>query len=319
MPKIDFSTEYAPKKTNYQFPRTRLENGEKARINAGLGDVEMEYVHNLEKPLLENGEPVYHELERRDGTKYTAVKREWVSNPISLGDFGILSDKGVDPQNCIISKFAMKHPEWVKPPHPRYAINVIRYRTKPGSFNVMDPFSVEALVWAFGPKKFDTLIELKQEWDKLGGFKKHDLLLGPCTNKGFQQFDINVSSEAAWDDNEDFRKLTLDTYELNKVEDLSLAIGRRKDEAFIQMDLDQIAEAWGQVQAFEARNSGTTYDLGSASTALDNDLSSLLDDEPKEEKKAPAKKAAKPVEETAVAEETDNDFDDLLAGLEDDE
>lgn len=314
MPVIEFGAMQAPKRNFQKINKFKLDANEKARVLIGLGKLEAQYVHNLERPLIENGEPVFHQVKRRDDTFVTEVKTEWVSTLLSQGDQSILADKGSDPKNCIIGAFAAKHPSWVKPePMLKYAANIIRYQTKPGTYDVKTPFSVEAMVWAFSGKKYETLYEIAQEWGP-DVFRMKDLRFGPCTNKVFQQFEISTAKDAAYLKNSDDEKTVMDTYNENKLEDLSEAIGRRKEDHYIQMDLDSIAEAWAVVDAYNARKAGLTVDLGETSADSSNELGGLLDseigdtsDDAVEAEELPT--ASEPTEKENTS------FEDILKGL----
>lgn len=338
MPRVEFKSENKVATTNYDYPKLKLKSGERARILVGLEDPIVEYVHTLRKPQIVNGQPQMFKAERKDGSTYDDYKMDFISRPICLGDATILADKGSDPKNCPMCKLAQEHPDYTMPPQRRYAMHVIRYRTKGGSADLVTPFSVETVVWSFTDKTFNKIVDFREEW---GDLRKHDLLLGPCTNETFQQFDITVAAKAAWLEDPERKALTAQTFKENQIPDLTIAAGSVKQKQWVDQDIEAILEAWGTV-------------LGSSPSAdddadLDADLSSLmdkdtfdepaaksapeaeepeedllasidLDDEPEEKapaKKAPAKKAAAKAEPEVEAEESDDpdNFDDLLADL----
>lgn len=326
MPRIPFDQSNKVQSTNFDFPKLKLKNGQRARILL-LEDPIMEYRHSLDKPKVENGTPKMGTFKRKDGTEYQDYEKQFISTPLCTGDFDVLRERGSDPANCLMCKMAHEHPDWVKAPQARYAMHVINYKIKPGeSFETNTPFAVETLVWAFSQTMFNRIVDFKTEWTDL---RQHDLLLGPCTNEGFQKFEITVGAKAAWLESEDRKRLTLETFEGQKIPDLSIACGSKKEERWIRIDLDAIAEAWAVVNG-SGLTPGPTGRVEDSSTSLTDDLATLLDTpaaeapaaapastedldallgEAKEEKPAPAAEAKK--EDPAPAES----FDDLLAGL----
>lgn len=291
-PRVEFKAENKVATTNYDYPKLKLKSGERARIVVGLESPIVEYVHTLRKPQIVNGVPVTFEAERKDGSKYIDHKMDFISRPICLGDQTILDDKGSDPKNCPMCKLAQDYPDYGQAPKRRYAMHIVRYRTKGGTTEVATPFSVEVLVWSFTDTVFNKIVDFKEEW---GDLRKHDLLLGPCTNEMFQQFDITVAAKAAWLEDEQRQKLTAETFKENQIPDLTIAAGSVKQKQWIEQDVQTILEAWGDVRGAEEQFPETATDLGA-------DLSNLLD-------KAPAASpAAAPAADTA-------DSPDAFAGL----
>lgn len=259
MPKVAFSEEYKTTQSNkFDFPKLKLKNGEQARLLLIDKEPVLEFVHTLRKPQVINGIPVTFQAERRDKTTYTDYKKDFVSQAICFGDFGTLQDKGTDPKNCPMCQAAHENPDWFDAPKARYAAHVIRYKTKAGTFNVTQPFSVDLLVWAFSGTVFNKIYDLQSEW---GDLWKHDLTLGPCTSENFQKFDINIAQKAEWLADKQRQELVKDTFKNNKLEDLSLATGSRKERRWIDADIATVKEAWGQVNGSEKDNSSVADDL----------------------------------------------------------
>lgn len=300
MPRVAFAAENKVATTNYDYPKLKLKSGERARIIVGLEDPIVEYVHTLRKPQIVNGQPQMFKAERKDGSTYDDYKMDFISRPICLGDATILSEKGSDPKNCPMCKLAQEHPDYTQAPQRRYAMHIIRYRTKGGTTDVATPFSVETLVWSFTDKTFNKIVDFKEEW---GDLRKHDLLLGPCTNETFQQFDITVAAKAAWLEDKERQALTAQTFKENQIPDLTIAAGSVKQKQWVEQDIATILEAWGAVHGAEVETGDTT--------GLDEDLSDLLGggSSAPEEDVWPGDKAK--AEETAK----DDDAEDLLAGL----
>lgn len=300
MPRVAFAAENKVATTNYDYPKLKLKNGERARIIVGLEDPIVEYVHTLRKPQIINGQPQMFKAERKDGSTYDDYKMDFISRPICLGDATILSDKGSDPKNCPMCKLAQEHPDYTSAPQRRYAMHVIRYRTKGGTTDIQTPFSVEVLVWSYTDKTFNKIVDFKEEW---GDLRKHDLLLGPCTNETFQQFDITVAAKAAWLEDAERKQLTITTFKENQIPDLTIAAGSVKQKQWVEADIQTILEAWGAVNGAEVE----TGDV----TGLDEDLSGLLGGETEKwaDGKTEAEVAAEKVAPAADADE------DILAGL----
>jgi hypothetical protein len=354
MGRITFSTENKKATTNYDYPKLKLKSGESARILLLETAPVVEYVHTLNKPVIVNGLPVVIQAERKDGTKYDDFKMDFISRPICLGDESILDEKGSDPKNCPICQLAKDNPDAAKAPQRRFAMHVIRYKTKPGGATLVTPYSVETLVWAFTERMFGKIADFKEEW---GDLRKHDLILGPCTNEMFQQFDISVGAKAAWMEDKERQQLTARTFKENQIEDLSIACGTRKEKKWIDEDIKSIKEAWQQANGAPAPESGTVTVGGDLDAGLDDllgggdktekaegDVDSLFGedgwakeapdakpedaddllaglDEPVVEEKPAAKKAAAKKEpelaEEAPAEADDLDDLDSLLGLDD--
>lgn len=312
MPKIAFKPENRVAKTNYDYPKLKLKKDERAKIVL-LEEPTVEYVHTLRKPRIVDGAPVMFTDKRKDGTEFENYVMDFVSRPISLGDFTTLEKDGLDVKNCPISRFAKDHPDWVQKPQRRYAMHVIRYRTKAGSFTIQKPFAPETLVWSFTDKVFNQIIDFQEQWADAGGLQAHDLNLGPCTIEKFQQFDINVDPKAAYLDNGDAAKeLTLETFKEGQIPDLAIACGSRKEERWIEQDLADIEEAWKAVEAYEARKSGASIALEDVSTALDEpaspeeEITTLLDSGDTD---------ADTTESDASEDGEEEDFDSLIASM----
>jgi len=320
MPVIDFDQSNKVATTNFDYPKLKLKNGERARIVL-LESPSVEYVHTLQKPQIINGVPQMVTEKRKDGTEYQDYKKDFMARPLCLGDFATLQKDGADPTNCPICALAKEHPDWVKNPQRRYAMHVIKYKTKTDG-TLQTPYSVEVVVWSFTDRIFNQIIDFKEEW---GDLRSHDLLLGPCENETFQKFEINVGAKAAWLEDDSRKALTAETFKENKIPDISIAIGAKKEVRWVNEDLAAITQAWTLIAG------ATTVDtevLGGSS--LSQDLSSLLDDGPATPvAAAPAAEvaapAAAPVEAAPAAAEAPaapsepaapaTDFDDLLAGL----
>lgn len=297
MGRVSFSAENRGKVTNFDFPKLKLEQNEKARIIIGLEDPVMEFVHTLRKPVIAEGRPVTEQVRNeRTGVTTTEYKKDFVGNPICLGDASILASDGLDPKHCPACRLAKEHPDYTDPPKRRFAMHVVRYRTKAGTFNVATPFSVELLVWGFTDMVFNKILDAKEEH---GDIRKKDFLLGPCTNKGFQKFDINVGAEAAWLKNDEWKQLVAQTFKENQIPDLSIACGRSVQPSWMQQDIDGVLEAWNIAKGAQDSEAGSTSSLG-------DDLNGLLGADGAQTKWA---------ESSAPEADDDADDEDPLSGL----
>ena len=108
---------------------------------------------------------------------------------------------------------------------------------KPGQFTCQEPFQAELVVWAFGDKILNTLIDLADEW---GDLKQKDLLLGPCTQKQFQTWDINIASKAEWLADKARMQTVKEIYQNNQLADLMVAIGRVITRDQVTDDLEKV-------------------------------------------------------------------------------
>lgn len=273
MGRVTFSDSNKKATNNFDYPKLKLNQGEKARIVVGLEDPVMEYVHTLRKPQIVGGVPQMETAKRKSGEEYQAYKKDFVGNPICLGREEVLDEKGSDPQACPMCKLAADNSDYTDPPKRRYAMHVMRYRTKGNSSDVQTPFSVELLVWSFTQTVFNKLVDIRNDIEG-GDLRKHDLVLGPCTNATFQQFDITPSlKKAEWMVDKERATLFQETWKENQIPDLTIAVGSKKRDEWIKEDIQTIREAWAEVKRAEA---------GESTTSLDTDLGSLLDDDPKD-------------------------------------
>lgn len=224
-----------------EYPKLSLDKGERARIVV-LEDPTMEWVHALRKPTLVDGAPVYDTRTGKGGATSQELRTDFVGQHICLGDAEVLQDKGVDVVNCPTCK-ASQESDAIEGPKRRFAMHVLRYRTQPGSFTVQDPFQVEILAWVFADNRFNTLVDLQEEW---GDLRKHDLMLGPCEVKQYQKYDIQVAAKAEWLANDERKKIVKSAYANNTIKGdagLQPLIGRKQDILAIQSDIQTVFAA----------------------------------------------------------------------------
>lgn len=235
MPRTTFAPENK-REDSSTFPKLSLEKDERARIVCIEQEPIFEWVHNLKAPQIVNNKPVYRPVEQRDGSVRQEMQFDFIGRPICLGEYGVIQDKGLDVDGCPVCAEAAKG-NFVRPPERRFAFHVVRYATKPGGFEVQTPFQAQVLVWAFTEKMFSKLSDFTTEF---GDMRLRDLMLGPCTNKMFQNFEVMPSNSAAWLANETNKKFVAELYKENQAKDLSVFCGRRADKSFILQDLETV-------------------------------------------------------------------------------
>lgn len=217
------------------YPKLSLEKGERARVIALESEPLFEYVHTLRQPVMENGKVVMEEVTQYN-KKVVRPKYEFVGRHICIGDYEAIKATGVDVKGCPVCRTS-KETDAVQPPERRFAMHIARYQTKPGSFEVSEPFAVQIQAWAFGDKIWNTIVDLATEW---GDLKKHDLMLGPCESKQYQRFDISAASKAEWLASDERKQVVAISYKENQSKDLSVFCGRKIGRELIEEDLDKV-------------------------------------------------------------------------------
>lgn len=242
-------TEENVKTSGLDFPKLKLQAvGEYARILC-LEEPVGAYVHNLRKVKIVNGRPQTTLVERKDGTKVEDFVKDFVGQPLCLGDMGTLAERGSDPAHCPACAEAARG-DMVEAPRRRFAMHVIRYQTKPNSAEILLPFQVQCVVWAFTDNVFTKLVTIRKEVqpDELS---QHDLTLGPLQPPvNFQKFDIGVSMKAEWLASEKQRDLVLATYQQQQCPDLEAMIGRRVQARYMEEDIQVVRDSWQVANGF---------------------------------------------------------------------
>jgi hypothetical protein len=318
MPKTTFAQENKITNSN-EFPRLKLEHGERALIVCIEPEPEMEFVHTLRAP--EIGPDGKALMETKQGKKgdYEAQKLEFVGQHLCFGNFDVMSDRGADPDNCPTCR-AARDEQGIDTAQPRYAMHILRYTLKPGGWQVATPFAVTCEAWVFAPGRFNTLVDLATEWDDL---RQHDLKLGPCENKMYQKYDINVSAKAEWLKDDERKAHAAEVYQQNRTEDLAALIGRKISKGQAEEDIARVLERVAQ-----ANGRSLSPDLpsaaASASSNIDSEVADLLGGKP--EAGIDPWATSTPAPESASAENfaadkpatksgEDLDLADVLAGL----
>jgi hypothetical protein len=270
MPKMTFTDDNRAK-SQFDFTKLSLEKGERARITCIEGEPEFQFVHTLRAPQIVNGKAVMETKQVKtksgDTEAREEMKTDFIGQHICIGDINILAEQGSDVKNCPVCK-ASKESDAVEAVKRRFAMHVIRYKTQPGSFVIQDPFQVELVVWAFTDNRFNQLIDLTKEW---GNLQLRDLNLGPCDNKMYQNYDIQIAAKAEWLESDARKDHVKAVYQSNKLDSLDVALGRRLTREQVEEDLDRVLTRYEIAMGRKA--DGTIIDV-----APTVDVGSLLAD-----------------------------------------
>jgi hypothetical protein len=300
MPKIEFEDGYK-KKGNYDFDKLTLEQGERARVCV-LENPTVEYVHVLNRVILDRGQPVMTtQVFGKNGEKSREVpETDYVGRFLCLGNFEVLEAKSVDPDNCPACKASLESAA-VDRPKRRFAAHVLKYQVKKNSFTIQDPFQVSLQVWDFTDTRYDALVDIKTEH---GALPNLDLNLGPCENKNFQKYTFSPGNGCEWSKSADRKKIVQDVLKTQKVDDLSLVLGRKSTFGELNSQVQDVVHTWNI--AF-----GTPGSMPDEKPAADEAPLDLSFDEPtagdSSDEDGPTQK---PSGEKKIME-----LDDLLAGM----
>jgi hypothetical protein len=283
--------------SNTDFPQFKLVKGERARV-ALIENPVFGWTHTIRAPKVVDGQVQYQMIQRKDGTQFEAPVKEWLGTHRCKGDDGIITGdgRGLDAKNCPMCAVAKANPSKMDAPKRRFAVHVVKYNTKPGTYDLTDaPFSVNIFVWKFTEFLFDKLIGINSI---VGSLQNRDLLLGPCTDAQMQKYDINYDMQAFWSGTDQYKELTLSTLKSNRAEDLMAYVARDSELRWIEKDLDTLADAY---RALEGRTDEPRL-AAAELPSLGNDLNALMED---------TKPAAKPQAAAPKTEEKVG-FDSLL-------
>jgi hypothetical protein len=280
MPRVDMTPENKGVSV-YEYPKFTLDKGERARILAIEQSPLAEYVHTLRAPKVVNGR-VAMETVDNFGNPKEVPQYNFLSRPVCLGDLGVLKDKGVDPEDCPACAVAVES-DAIEAPTRRFAMHIVWYSTKAGSFEVQDPFTVKLVAWVFPYRVFNSLVDFSAEW---GDLRQHDLLAGPCENKQFQKFDVVVASKAEWLASADRTQFVKALYEDNQAKDLSALIGRKVSREMLEEDVRRVQQAHHLAFGRSGEDMGEEGQLLGAA-ALDELLTGTVSEEIDPETEAP--------------------------------
>lgn len=286
MPKATFTLD-SVKKSGTDFARVKLGQNEIWRVVVIEKEPTYAWTHRLQKPRFSpvTGEMLMKTVERRNGEKISLPDLDFVGAPTCLGTLEVLDDKGVDPAHCPACAAALKTPEQFTQPERRFAVHVLKYATKPGTSQVALPFSVETRVWVMSENRFAKVTQVITEWG--GDPTAVDLVLGPCNNAGFQNYEIAAGNVCEMRADKDRMQRAVETFRENNAGDLEPYCGRVTDRRFIEQDVDDVRAAWRKASG------------GAAPTPVDT--SGTLDSSMLDTIAAPAAQPAAPVAEPLSA------------------
>lgn len=252
MPRTTFHTDNVRQPAT-GFPKLRLEHSEVARVVCIEDGPVFEWVHSLNKPKISpvTGKAVMETRKKKNGEEYQDYAMDFVGSPVCLGDPDILEEKGVDVAHCPLCALSAKD-EAFRAPQRRFAIHVLKYKTKQGRPEIAEPFSVETLVWVMSDNRFSELAQIFSEWAPEGEApdpRKIDLILGPCINAGFQNYKINPGQRCEMLANKDRLTRALETYKQNHASDLSAFCGRVTERRWIDQMIEEIQERYAEIRA----------------------------------------------------------------------
>jgi len=253
MSRIQFTDEVSPVQRGGwdSADKLHLKTGEKARVSLPEGPFRS-YVHSLQEPVILNGRGVRVEKEGKNNSTFEVWDEKFVKSYQCLGDEETLFQSGVDVRNCPHCEASTSYDRF-RGPTPRYAVNVVKYNTKAGSWDVTSPFNASVLVWVFGPQKFQQIRDFATAGFDL---RKHDLLLGPCEREDFQKYNMLTAQEAAWAANAESKKRYEETLSSNRVETEQLAriIAQELSKDVVQGYVDRVKRAWDIVNGVSVNN-----------------------------------------------------------------
>lgn len=283
MPRQPIAEEHRTNAGGDTFPRLKFrEKGEKGRV-AFYEKPWKEWVHQLRAPVIgEDGRPQKEKRESRWGKPYEVFETEFVSNPICLGGIGVLDVKGVDPDSCPVCAAAMSASgEANLKPRQRFAANIVRYFTKPGSYDLRIPFGCTVEVWAFSDNMYDDLLDLQKELPDQN-IQLHDVLL-ECEVVEFQRVKMGTRLVPGWQEHQEgvsiIQQLLAEPGNTATDAQLREACGRDRDKAYMQEDADLVLRRWRQITEIgstESAGSGDTASLGGGAKDLQGGIDNLM-------------------------------------------
>lgn len=265
MPRADITSEYRSDAGKATFPKLKLQTNEYARIVV-VGKPVVEFLHWLEAPNIVNMAPTYKKIKDREGQDQYVVDTRLVSRPICFGEFETLRERGVDEKGCQACLQARERPDIFRPPSPRYAVPILRYGLRPGGGwnDIAAPYGVNALVWVFGGKVMDKLIDIRSMGPAYEDIRMVDLLL-TCDEQTYQKPYSNGEflpvAPAFWMVNDQTRQYTVQYLQHNGAteEQLFDAIGKRVKPDWLADDLNRVIQRWEVVRAYESRQQGAPH------------------------------------------------------------
>lgn len=318
---ISFNTFKA--RSSSRVNKLTLEKDEQFRVCFIEPRPQLIYVHTFEKVMAgDDGRPAMTEVTWSDGSTQERPKTSYEGKFRCLGNAEEVQRTGSDPENCPACRGHISNSNAIKPPTPRILANVLKYATKPGSFTPTKPFSAELLVWDLTEKRFAKLQAL---WEEHGDLNKKDLLLGPCTNKQMQTYDMAIASgDAVYLQSEPNQEYLKELLNESYNKDLADAAGKLPSEFEMQTKVNEIIRTYDHVFG----TGGNSSSFGSLLEGMNSSASSPASPATPVEAAAPpaptpaptSPKQEEPEEEPEAApkvteENATSSLDDLLASI----
>lgn len=266
MPKIPFDSNNKAK-TDFDYPKLYLDHNERARIVCIEPEPEVGWIHTLRAPKIINGVLQMETVKTKDGGTIEKPATEFIGKHMCFGNIDKLLENDKDPANCPTCAKANEN-DAVGPATRRFAMHVVQYKTQPGKFQIQTPFQAELVVWGFTNQRYNTITDIKEEH---GDLRQKDLLLGPCENKNFQNYDIQVGGTAEWLADEERKNFVARLYAENKLDDLSPAFARKISREMAANDVEKVL-----IKHAQAYGGGAVDPVPGGTEASAVDLSNLL-------------------------------------------
>jgi len=314
------------------FPVLKLDKiGDNTRIKLAEAEPTFEWVHQLRAPRLSNvtGQLVMKTIEvgKGDDKETREVPDlEYVGSPICHGADDALSDRGIDPDNCVMCKAALDHSEWFEKPERKWAVHVFEYACQGNTSKAAEPISIQVKVFKMTERRYARVVAVLEEFAENGNVLDVDLTLGPCNSPKFQNYEIQGAPRCVLAANPKKLAEAEEIFQGNNAGDLSAYCGRKSDPRYTKSDVDSIIAKWQSVSQggnkipepdFSSTLSGSLIDQQSGSKKEEAPAASLadLDD-------TVGSPAAAEEPETATTSaipqskaKESNSFSDIMAGL----
>lgn len=275
-----------------------LDKEEQARVCFLQQRPQLVFVHSFEKIVTgPNGKPIEVKDTWPDGSERVKVKTEYAGKLRCLGDEDVVSDAGADPENCPACRAHIENPSAVKAAQRRYLGHVLKYSTKPGSWNPSKPFAAQLLVWDLTENRFG---QLKDIYDEHGPLPDKDLLLGPCENKQMQKYNIQVGGEKAlWKNHEEY---VTELLAEEKMDDLASVAAKKPSAEEMRIKVSEITRAYNH--AYGVTSGAASYESIIDSSNV-SDLAASAEDDDEE---------AEDFDPGMASEDDDDDDSENLTG-----
>lgn len=207
----------------FDFPKLRMKKKEVALILMIETDAIVAFTHYIDAGENDDNSGYYH----------------------CHGNFDVMCKENFDA-NCKICVKAREGQPGISTARRRFVSHILRYRTDQATNKVIDPPSVELLLWVYADDKYNSLTSKRESWKDL---RKHDLKI-TCVKEKYQGFEIDVEPSALWithtaqdAEGKTLKEKVVTVYNEQKRndEDLLTLLGRRVDTQGIEKLLATLA------------------------------------------------------------------------------